>query len=201
MNNTDIILPLLNFSDPDKFYFVQIFKRRKDNPGMDKDVRVLENLTISSSEDFAKKMDRIIEICDRENARAYIRLNRRSKKKIALQTLSRIATMIAADQYDVKNTYWSVVGEYASEEDKSWVFDIDWKDFEGRKAILGEIHSRIEELQIETGRQPRMDYIPTKNGRHLITRPFNIQKFTLFLAAHKVRMDHHKDNPTILYIP
>lgn len=201
MDNTYIILPMLNFSDPDKFYFIQIFKRRKDNPGMDKDMRVLENFNVHSVEDFEEKMIRIKEICDRENARAYIRLNRRSKRKVALQMLSKVATMIAAEQYDVKNAYWAAVGEHPAEEDKSWLFDFDWKDFEGRKKLLGTLHFRIEELQIEAGRQPRMDIITTKNGYHLITRPFNIHKLMILLNELDIRVDHHKDNPTILYMP
>ena len=32
INNFELIKKLLNFDDSDKFYFIQIFKRRKDNP-------------------------------------------------------------------------------------------------------------------------------------------------------------------------
>lgn len=199
MNNLEIILPLLNFSDPDKFYFIQIYKRRKDNPDMDKDMRLLDNYAIYSEEQLMKYMPIITERCDKDNARAYIRLNRRSEKKVALQLLARIATMIASEQYNVKNAYWSVTGEYHSETDKSWLIDIDWKDFEERKALLGVIHHRIKELQEETGREPRMDIIPSKNGYHIITRPFNVQKLTQFLADNKVKIDYHKDNPVLLY--
>ena len=39
--------------------------------------------------------------------------------------------------------------------------------------------------------------IPTKNGLHLICRPFNSAKF-----CHKYpEVDVHKDNPTILFVP
>lgn len=201
MDNREHILPLLNFSDPEKFYFVQIYKRRKDNPDMDKDVKVLNNYSVYSLDDFNKKFEEIKKICDDNNARAYIRLNRRSDKKIALQLLARLATMIASEQYNVKNAYWSVVGEFATETDKTWVLDIDFKDFDGRKQFLGVLHTRIEELQKETGREPMMNIIPTKNGYHLITRPFNIQSMGQFLNDNNARMDYHKDNPTILYIP
>jgi hypothetical protein len=109
--------------------------------------------------------------------------------------------MIAAEQYNVKNAYWSVTGEYPCEPDKSWLIDIDWKDFENRKPLLGVIHHKIKELQEETGRQPRMDVIPSRNGYHLITRPFNIQKLTQFFADNGVKVDYHKDNPTLLYMP
>jgi hypothetical protein len=84
MNNLEIISPLLNFEDPDKFYFIQIYKRRKDNPGMDKDMVVLENYSISTQVQLDRALPRIQKICDDNNARAYIRLNRRSHKKVAL---------------------------------------------------------------------------------------------------------------------
>jgi hypothetical protein len=43
--------------------------------------------------------------------------------------------------------------------------------------------------------------IPTKNGFHIITRPFNISKLNQLLIMEKLpRMDSHKDNPSILYI-
>jgi hypothetical protein len=201
MNNLEIILPLLDFSDSDKFYFIQIFKRRKDNPEMSKDMCLLDNYAVYSEEQLLYYWPIITKRCDDENARAYIRLNRRSEKKVALQLLTRVATMIAAEQYNVKNAYWSVAGEHACESDKSWLIDIDWKDFEGRKALLGVIHHKIKELQEETGRKSRMDVIPTKNGYHLITRPFNIQSLAQFFADNGVKIDYHKDNPTILYMP
>jgi hypothetical protein len=201
IDNRDYILPLLNFSDTEKFYFIQIYKRRKDNPDMDKDVKVLGNYVVYNLDDFNKKFLEIKKVCDDNNARAYIRLNRRSDKKIALQLLARLATMIASEQYNVRNAYWAVVGEFATETDKTWVLDIDYKDFEDRKAFLGVLHARIEELQIKTGREPMMHIIPTKNGYHLITRPFNIQSMGQFLKDNNARMDYHKDNPSILYIP
>jgi hypothetical protein len=201
MNNLEHIQHLLNFSDPDKFYFIQILKRRKDNPDMLQDMRLIGSYAVSSELQLQRKMEEITRICDSENARAYIRLNRRSKKKVALQLLARLATMIANEQYDAMNSYWSVAGEYAAEEDKTWVVDIDHKDFVGRKELLIKIHAKIEDLQIEAGNSPRMDIIPTKNGYHLLTRPFNLQALKTFLAILAVNIDCHKDNLTLLYIP
>lgn len=41
------------------------------------------------------------------------------------------------------------------------------------------------------------DYIPTKNGYHIITKPFNLKQF----KDKYPDIDVHKNNPTILYIP
>lgn len=203
MNNFDIISPLLDFSDPDKFYFIQIYKRRKDNPGMEKDMVVLENYSISTKEQLERTFPRIQKICDDNNARAYIRLNRRSHKKVALNMMVRLAKMIESEQYHVKNIYWSIAGEFPSEEDKTWLLDIDWIDYEGEKGKrnLDALENRIRELQEEGGRTPMMTKIPSKNGYHIICRPFNIQKLKILINDLEARIDHHKDNPCILYCP
>lgn len=200
LNNFWTISPMLRFDNPDMFYFIQIYKRRKDNPDMERDMEVLGNFYVYTEEQFQRKFQSIRKICDDNNARAYIRLNRRSDRKIALQCLSRLATMIASDQYRIRNIYDSIAGEYHSEEDKSWLIDIDWKDFEDQKSILGNIHSLVEDLQRQTGREPRMQIIPTKNGYHLITRPFNLKMLDPYRLG-GYRFDIHKDNPTILYAP
>jgi hypothetical protein len=201
MNNLEEILPLLNFENSDdKFYFIQIYKRRKDNPEMLKDMEVLNNFYIYTEGQLYMKFPQIQKICDDNNARAYIRLNRRSDRKIALQALARLATMIASDQYKMRNLYDSIAGEFHSETDKTWLIDIDYKDFEGRSSILETIHSAIRKLQIDAKKEPLMHMIPTKNGYHLITRPFNL-KMLEPIRLGGTRFDIHKDNPTILYTP
>jgi hypothetical protein len=60
---------------------------------------------------------------------------------------------------------------------------------------LDSMMSLLTDLQNETKKEPRLDIIPTKNGVHIITRPFNLQKFKGFHPG----MDVHKENPTLLY--
>lgn len=202
INNFDLIRPLLDFSDSDTYYFLQILKRRKDNPGLAKDMVVIDDLFIYNLAHFDAIMDSIIQTCDTNNARAYFRINKRSAKKTAFQMLKRVTDIIMSEDYKaVRVAFSSVSGEFHGDDDKKWIVDIDWKDFEGRKAFLGVMHQRIKDLQEETGREPMMEMIPTKNGYHLITRPFNIQRMTQFLADNKAKVDIHKDNPTILYMP
>jgi len=202
INNFDLIRPLLDFSDSDTYYFLEILKRRKDNPGLAKDMVVIDDLFIYNLAHFDAIMDSIIQTCDTNNARAYFRINKRSAKKTAFQMLKRVTDIIMSEDYKaVRFAFSSVSGEFHGDDDKKWIVDIDWKDFEGRKAFLGVMHQRIKDLQEETGREPMMEMIPTKNGYHLITRPFNIQRMTQFLADNKAKVDIHKDNPTILYMP
>jgi hypothetical protein len=53
----------------------------------------------------------------------------------------------------------------------------------------------ILDLQRETGNEPMMEFIPTKGGVHIITRPFNLNKF----KSRFPDIDVHKDNMIILY--
>jgi hypothetical protein len=200
VNNFQKIREMLTFPSETNFYFLQILKRRKDNPDLGKDMIHIADYYIFSMEAFNRLEPIIIAQCERENARAYFRINIRDSKKIAFQVLKRVTDYLVSENYNaVKNAYASCSGEFHSDPDKKWIVDIDWKDFEGRKAFLGVLHHRIEELQRETGREPLMSIMPTKNGYHLITRPFNIQMISQFLKDNNAKIDIHKDNPTLLY--
>ena len=41
--------------------------------------------------------------------------------------------------------------------------------------------------------------IPTVNGFHMITRPFNLAEFRKYMELQGDVPDIHKDNPTLLY--
>jgi hypothetical protein len=201
VNNSAKIGTMISFNKDD-FYFVQILKRRKDNPNMEKDMVVIKNYYIESMNQYIKVIPRIIELCNYENARAYFRLNKRNYKKISLQMIKRVADHISTgNNKAIKNTFDSVCGEFHSDDDKKWIVDIDFKDFEDRMSVLDLIHTHIKYLQTETGREPMMEILPTKNGFHLITRPFNVLLLKKLSNDLDVKLDIHKDNPTILYCP
>lgn len=196
IDNSDLILPLLNFTKKGDFYFIQILKRRKDNPEMDKDMHLIDNFFIYSPENYIKKLDRIKYICMATNSRAYIRLNKRNDEKVALQNLRLLAENISQKNYDVKNCYLSSCGQYHSDENKTWLIDIDNSE-ENIVTLynLIKIEVFIEHLRPEGNKN--IAIIPTKNGYHFITKPFQLDLFMKEFPNISV----HKDNPTILFIP
>jgi hypothetical protein len=204
INNFELISNLIrNKAGLGEFYFLQILKRRKDNPDMERDMNVIDNFFIKGAEDLERKQKRIIELCYNNNARAYFRLNKRSERKVALQTLRLIAENIAADNYDIKNCYTSCCGQYHSDENKTWIVDIDTNE---QKQHHQQIIDAIRKGQEFSSKYNIIDCIPTKNGFHIITNPFNIQEYNKllqpFVDCKELTMpDIHKDNPTILYIP
>ena len=197
INNLEIIKPILIFSSEDDFYFLEIIKRRKENPQNPSNARVIKSYYIHSIEYLDKLMPEIINLCELENARAYINLNRRSFEKIALQTLKKVTDcIISKDFRSVKKAYNSSCGSFSHEIDKTWVIDVDWVDFENKAEIATKLVPLLENLQEQVCNNPMIEYIPTKNGTHIITRPFNKQKFKDYYP----NIDIQTNSPTLLYI-
>jgi len=192
VNNSAKIGTMITF-EKDDFYFLQILKRRKDNPEMEKDMVVIKNYYVESMDQYIKLIPRIISLCQYENARAYFRLNKRNYKKIGLQMIRRVADHISSgNNKAIKTAFDSICGEYHSDTDKKWIVDIDSIDNN-----INDVLFELTNLQLQTEKEPMMEIIPTKNGVHVITRPFNLKKFRETFSG----IDVHKDNPTILYCP
>jgi hypothetical protein len=206
VNNIIKIRTMLSFADKDDFYFVQVLKRRKDNPDLSRDMIIINNYYIESMEQYDKITPQMIKICDAENARAYFRLNKRNYKHLSYHMLKRVVEVISSGAYkSLKGSFDSVTGEHHNDKNKTWVVDVDYKDFEQNvslttstdEGILDKLCPLLEKLQKEAKRNPLLEILPTKNGLHIITRPFNLQVF----RKDYPKMDVHRDNPTILYCP
>jgi len=216
LDNFEQISDLLNFDseesdilgnklkDEDTFYFAQILKRRKDkgNEGMKKGVIVVKNYYITSLEHFDKIQPEMKSLCNTLNSRAYIRLNKRSFKKTALQNIKLLIENIINEAYhSAKNLYDSACGKTPADKNKTWVVDLDTVDmsesYNGQIDVWGlDINGFINSL--EPMGPKLVSIIETKNGMHLITKPFNLKKFK---DEKKYSMvDVHKDGMTILYI-
>jgi len=202
VNNIDRIGKMIGFDDEFDFYFLQILKRRKDNPDLKRDMVVIANYHIESFEQYNSLMPHIVNMCDAENARAYFRISRRNYKHLSYHMLKRVVDVIASGMVkSLKGTFDSVAGSHHSEKDKKWIVDVDWVDVHSPDNPEGfyaeEVRMMVLGLQSETKKEPMVVSIPTKNGIHFITRPFNLKKFKEVFPS----VDVHKDNPTILYCP
>lgn len=194
VNNIEKIKSLMSFVDKDDFYFLQIFKRRKDNPNLGKDQIVIDSYYIDSFEDFDKKIPHIINACDVENARAYIRINKRNYKKLAPHLLKRVVDIVFTENCkSLRNTFDSIAGEFHSDLDKKWIVDLD----DDKNILLDDLRPILIQLQLKAEREPLIIQIPTKNGQHIITRPFSLYEFKLKFPT----IDVHRDNLTLLYCP
>ena len=112
VNNIHRVRELISFNDEFDFYFVQILKRRKDNPDLKRDMVVITNFHIESFEQYDRLMPHIVSMCESENARAYFRINRRNYKDLSYHMLKRVVDVIASGMVKaLKGTFDAVAGK------------------------------------------------------------------------------------------
>lgn len=81
IDNFDLIARHLDLDDDDKYYFVQIIRRKKDNPNANfRYAEYPKYWTVRNGDDLLAIKDDVKNMCSIYNARAYIRLNPRSNR-------------------------------------------------------------------------------------------------------------------------
>ena len=202
MDNIEKILPFLQFDSEDDFYFLQILQRKKENPQLGSNSRVIKNYYITSQQHLLDKYEEIKKLCEVFNARASIRLNRRSFEKVGFKALENIANTMQNREYKhLMKSYDRACGLLNNEKTKRWIIDIDENDVIWLEQVINAIQP-CEPLGNKI-----LTQIPSKSGIHLITSPFNVQQFkenfTTELKEYKMEyreIEIHKDNPTNLFI-
>lgn len=190
VDNFILIKRILSFTDKLDFYHVFILKRNKDNNG--EKTKQIASFFIDSYESLMSKYKAITAICMAENARAYITVNKKNYKKVAFALLKKTTDMIFNEEYKtLKNINDSVIHSTNSTDDKKWVIDVDELpiDFD-YESLINDLRS----LQEETKKEPLIEVLPTVNGIHIITRPFNLNKF-----KSKYNITVQKNSFTVLY--
>lgn len=194
VDNIELILPLLEFDNSDDFYYLQILQRKKENKDQGKNSRVIKNYYISSTEYLLRKYSEIKLLCDNFNARALIRLNKRSYSKVNIEAIRLMLTNLEANQNEFSiKSFDRACGRYNNQNVKRWILDVDNQDYDTIKTILTII------TPFKPEGEKLIKVIPSKTGHHIITSPFNVQEYNQFAFLREIEI--HKDNPTNLYIP
>lgn len=187
------IKPLLVFESEDDFYYLQILQRKKENPEIGSNSRVIKNYYIGSFDYLEKRYDEIKSLCNQFNARAMLRLNKRSYSKVAFKTMQNIANSMANGEYSfIKKSYDRACGNGHNDKLKTWIIDLDGNFDE---SYLEAMVQFIDDCQPQGNKL--VIQLPTKNGIHLITKPFDLRDF----KNKYPEIDIHKDNPVNLYVP
>lgn len=185
INNFDLIKKHLHFRNNKSFYFIQIIKRRKENPNMHSFSLPVESFYIFDIEHLERLMPHIIEKCEQNRARAYIKMNSLDMQNIALETISIISKQIQKNNWKyISKALNSACGKCDSE-DKLYLIDIDSKNEDFVNEIIDFIDDKVKMI------------VPTKNGYHLLASFFDIQHFK---ETYK-DIDVHSDGITLLYFP
>lgn len=200
VDNFDLIANAMEFNNRDEFYFLQIIQRKKDGnvtQVMNNGYRTIKTYYIYSKDQLMKKRDKIKELCVRNNARAYICINRRSAREVALQAIQDYAKLVSENNsYQGYRVYDSACGRTRARSYKAlWIVDVDSKDGEH----LERVRTLINRCRGNHDNKIVME-IPTLHGVHLITTGFDTKQFSQYCAEEKInRPDVQKDNPTLLY--
>ena len=179
------IRKLLNFKDPGDFYFIEILEIS--------DSVNIKTYHIYSISEFDSIQDDIINTCEAKNARAYIRMNTRNSKVIALSLIKRLADLVQSGQTDrSEDLYNTVCKETRIETDTNWIIRVDNRNDEVyAKQVLEDLWNQMLYGGII------LSEIDTVTGKDLITTYFNIEKFKQ--SCPKINVD--TDASTLIFSP
>lgn len=209
IDNFEKIKRMFYFNEAnDMFFHLQIVRRAKDYKNENIKVKdgVIKSYFIRSKEHLDKVREEIIFLCEHYCARAYINVS--GKDFSCLQNLM----LMKLAEYNLNNTardpmrmLCSVAGKLKSRNPR-WVVDVD------DVSMLSSIRKKIMELYTKSRSNQNttiedttkiaalaiLAELPTKNGIHIIARPFNLKEFHDIFP----NIDVHKNSMgTVLYIP
>lgn len=198
LNNLDKILPLLSF-DQNQTYQVMIIVRKKEQevPENHQSARIVRYFYVTSEQYLIDKMPTIISLCEIEKARAYINLNPKNTENIGIEiNLLSALYLKNNEKRGWKSIYDKAFSNLPNIGKKRWIIDVD--------NIIGKFDDirfleMLETLQPIGGKF--ISYIPTPNGKHIITIPFDISTFSKINKFPITVDDIKKDSPTVLYYP
>ena len=206
-NNFDIIadymmeldIPKSYNTKNDLYFDVQLIRRGKDNPGMPAANYTFKTYYVDCIDSFERYKDEIIKCCNIFKLRAYVSVNVKSKSKSCLDVMAKYASNLSTgDCRKPWKVFSSICGGQTCKE-KRWIVDCDENECEDlqylvsiTKIVINECESKYEKPIIMT--------IPTHSGYHIITHPFNLEKFKKMIVENGLNVPEVKKNHlTLLY--
>lgn len=218
INNLGILLDskIINFDNfnDDWFYQIFILKRKKDDSGLNKNSSLIKSYRVSNLEYLNRKLEEeIIPLCDFFKARAMINVNVKSYRKVAFESLKKLAEEISQEHYkaglDKLITSAGSMSGMVADKSKKWIIDLDSKDEKYKQEIIRIINSKDMLRGYNDSDNDRIiGIIPSKSGYHLVSNPFDINQFLEILKIESIYEDNYltipeikKEGLTNLYIP
>ena len=162
--------------------FIQVISRNKDGGTGE----VIKSYYVHQSTLFDYK-DEIIKLCKVFNARAYIQLNPCSNKKVQWHMVHNLLNYLESGCTKITGILSEACG--TSYDRLFYLVDVD--DYTKTDLIQHLISQCTDAEQI---------LIPTVSGWHIVTKPFNVNKFyQLQEIEHLDRCEVHKQAMTLLY--
>lgn len=210
INNFNILNPLITFdySEP-VVYQVQIIQRRKENPDLKKNAKIIKHYFLYNETDLSDLMPKIIKICNEKNARAYLNIEAKSLQSIGyhMQILT-AKYMMNGSLNALENVFNRCYGGFDYDNDpycdnqhslkikiigpKRWVLDCDEVTIEYAQEVFEVIVDWHKEHKTNA-EYPTL--VQTPNGWHIISQGFHPK----IVGEYDVEIK--KNAPTILYAP
>lgn len=201
INNLELIAPLLPKNNQMVFCHMQIVCRAKDHKDEKVKEGAIKTYFIRDEGHLRKVMPEVILLCEHYGARAYINISPKSFEKLQKLMLVKLASLVCEGNIqNPRKTLNSTAGALTSK-NPIWIVDID--DLSMKDTILNWFDNYFkldptlpfcntrEELYLR-------GIIPTKQGCHLLVRPFNLKEF----SSNFPNVDIHKNSMgTLLYYP
>ena len=165
IDNFDNVRQIMNFTNPgDTIYFVELIKRKKDNPDMMDSRQFVKQFYFKDENEFNNAEQSIKNLCQQLNCRAYIYLNARSKAMVDKYTKiysDRFARNRKMARHFGNNPMAFAAGRSFDAPDRPLCFvDIDSDDFK-------DISMAMKIIQ-DAGIKPLFAYRSMNNGLHVI---------------------------------
>lgn len=203
IDNFDLIKSMIDFEEADNlFMHLQILRRGKDHLDLPAANKLIRSWLVRSAEHLASLKKEVVFLCEHYKARAYISCVPKSIEKLNRLIMRKLAdNQYTGNAINPWHVFNSACGELPGVE-KRWVVDVDTKDTDELELIKLE----IDRIWVNTHPQDwgkiresawLLAKIPTLNGCHLITTPFNLQEFSNRFPDVEVK----KNGLTALYVP
>lgn len=157
-------------TEDNKFINISIIKRNKDtNNGNG----IIKTYYITSYDNFLKVKEDIINICNVTKSRAYITISPKSYDKLIKEVNLAIAMRIQSNNSFKLNRIIDSVASQINGDFKYFVLDIDYDSYNQSKDEYNNVLKYIKDNNYKIYEE----CVPTQNGIHIITEPFNIYEF------------------------
>lgn len=198
IDNFEVLMQHMDFIDKNDRYIVHILRRPKDckaltnTLGSNEAQRLIRTYYIDNIDYFKSKISAIKELCQSCHARAYLIVSPKDNFDCLLNLGKKLLETIQMQNYSVKPEHLlrQAYCENHKSRRKQWVIDLDndsmverWvevnfggKSFRERVWTVDDVFNLVRELVAKAEKKPDDVYkIPTRNGWHIITPPFNVK--------------------------
>ena len=186
-------------TDEHHFVWVQVIQRKKDGnelPAYTSGARVLRSFCFFEKRLFNRDLPYIRQLCEQNNARAYVWVNPKDTREIACETAKHLIELIQQGNTQQSLRIWDreCGKNYSKAYEKYWILDFDTED----QDLIDKYITIINECR---GSQDRIKHkLKTLHGWHYLCTGFDREQFYQKLKIAKLDpIDIHPNSPSLMY--